>query len=180
MSPEKFGKLIGMVIYDPKKLYILSLFFIEMAVSVLVLGDWVTFGMASWESVRLRIVGDVGFAYGGFVFFGSHYLVVLTARLHRHDLLCYAGAVANAMDGDGVAGDVVQTLKKLELSLTLSFLYHPTPQADWLTRLGTALRDEAPLHRHAVNKPCCDTERKHSSRRCLLGRDWANCAYLFE
>ena len=30
MSPEKFGKLIGMVIYDPKKLYILSLFLIVL------------------------------------------------------------------------------------------------------------------------------------------------------
>merc|ERR1712032_971133 len=38
--------------------------------------------------------------------------------LHQHDLLCYAGAMARALEGDGVAGDVVPALHKLELQVT--------------------------------------------------------------
>jgi hypothetical protein len=58
-----------------------------------------------------------------FVFFGCHYLVILAAKLHRHDLLCFAAAMTQAMESDGEASDVVLRLKEYELLVTAQLCY---------------------------------------------------------
>merc|ERR1712228_602418 len=75
-------------------------------------------GSPSSVSLFLGLVIIITEFYFLFAFFGSHFLVFFASRLHRHDLLCYAGAMVKAMEGDGVDSNVVLSLKTLELVMT--------------------------------------------------------------
>jgi hypothetical protein len=75
-------------------------------------------GSASSLGLCLGLAQFITFFPFCFVFYGSHFLVFFASSLHRHELLCYAGAMVKAIEGDGAASDVVPSLKKLELMMT--------------------------------------------------------------
>jgi len=61
--------------------------------------------------------------------FSFIWVVHLCCTLHKHDLLCYAGAVATALERDNHPGDIVVALQKLECTVA-SRLRHAS--ATWV------------------------------------------------